>query len=432
MKLVTDISRYIVGLLFIFSGLVKAVDPVGFSYKLTEYFEVFHNPPAQMEFWSWIHIFPWEFFIDIALPISIFLVIFEIVLGVATLTGYKMKFTAWSLVLLILFFAALTFASAYYDIVKTCGCFGDAIALTPWQSFYKDCVLLFFVLIIFVNRNWIEEGEVNKTHYVMAVILLSFLGWLSFGRLEWGFTFFFPLGVLVVFYGLNFIGKSNRAMIVNVLSTVVITAFTLYCFFYLPAKDFRAYAVGKNIPEQMIGVPDSLAYTYILKNKATGKEEKFPQFPENYTEKYDYVNFETIVVKEGIPAKIQDFSISDAYGNDVTLDFLEGEGYQFLLIEYNLDESNKKVQAKANEFATKAQADGHVFVALTASPNSIAQKFKQDNGSTFDYYFSDGTVLKTIIRANPGLMVIKGGVVLGKWHYNAFPSYEDVKADLLK
>lgn len=432
MKIITDVSRYIVGLLFIFSGLVKAVDPIGFSYKLTEYFEVFHSPPAQMEAWSWISFLPWEFFVSIAVPISIFLVIFEIVLGVATLTGYKMKFTAWSLVLLIGFFGVLTFASAYYDIVKTCGCFGDAIPLTPWQSFYKDCVLMFFVLIIFLSRNWIEEGEVTPTHYVMSVILMAFLGWLSFVRLEWGFTFYFPLGVLIVFFLLAFIGKSNRAMTVNVGALVVITGFTWYCYAYLPVKDFRAYAVGKNIPEQMIGIPDSLSYVYILKNKATGAEEKFAQFPENYTEKYDYVNFETNVIKEGVPAKIQDFSISDVYGNDVTEDFLNEDIYRFFWIEYDLAKTKTKPQAKANEFATKAKADGHEFVALTASPNSIAQKFAQEHGSTFDYYFSDGTVLKTIIRANPGLMVIKNGVVVGKWHHNSFPDYEDVKQDLLK
>lgn len=417
MKVITDISRYIVGLLFIFSGLVKAVDPIGFSYKLTEYFEEFG-----------MH---WEFVLNMALPLAIFLVILEIVLGVAVMTGYKIRLTAWALLLLILFFTALTFASAQYEIVKSCGCFGDAIPLDAWQSFYKDCVLLFFVIIIFLSRNSIEEGEVTPTHYVMSALLLGFLGWLSFSRLEWGFTFYFPLVTLVLYFVLRFFGIAKASAYISWGSLLVITLFTLYCYMYLPVKDFRAYAVGKNIPEQMIGVPDSLSYVYILKNKATGESEKFDKFPENWQETHEYGSYETTVVKPGIPAKIQDFSITDPYGEDVTQEFLGGDEFRFLLIEYDLSKTNTGVQKEVNEFAKKTLEDGHVFVALTATPNSVTQQFSEQNGSTFDYYFTDGTVLKTIIRANPGLMLVRNGEVLGKWHHNAFPDYEEVKTEYL-
>lgn len=432
MKVVTDISRYIVGLLFIFSGLVKAVDPLGFSYKLTEYFEVFASPPPQMEAWSWISVFPWHYMEEYALPIAIFLVVLEIVLGVAAITGYKIKLTAWALLGLILFFSALTFASAQYEIVKTCGCFGDAIPLDPWESFYKDCILTFFVLIIFISRNGIQPGEVSVVQYVISAILLGLLGWLSFGRLEWGFTFWFPLSVLVAYFLFSFLGVSSRSMYVTLGSLVLITGFTMYCYMYLPVKDFRAYAVGKNLPEQMIGVPDSLSYTYVLKNKTTGENEDFKKFPDNYQQNYDYVEAKTEIVVPGIPPKIQDFSITDPYNNDATEEFLSNDSvYRFLLIEYDLSKSNIKVQAKANVFAEKAIGDGHTFVALTATPNSVTEKFSQDNSSTFDYYFTDGTVLKTIVRANPGLLLIRNGVVLGKWHHNSFPEYESVKAKYL-
>src|SRR6476661_8041011 len=131
------LCRVLVGLLFIFSGLIKQNDPLGFGYKLQEYFEVFHM----------------MFLYDYATAIAIFLCALEIILGAALLLGLRGKQVAWGLLLLIIFFTFLTFYSAYFDVVRTCGCFGDAIPLTPWQSFSKDLVLLLLILVIFFNRN---------------------------------------------------------------------------------------------------------------------------------------------------------------------------------------------------------------------------------------------------------------------------------------
>ena len=141
-NIITQFSRIFVGILFIISGLIKLNDPVGFSYKLAEYFSepVFNMP----------------FFVPFSLAIALFIVILEVVLGVMLLIGFKSKLTIWLLLLLIVKFTFLTFYSAYFDVVKDCGCFGDALHLTPWQSFTKDVVLLFFILILFINMKLVK------------------------------------------------------------------------------------------------------------------------------------------------------------------------------------------------------------------------------------------------------------------------------------
>ena len=165
MKYITHISRILVGALFIISGLIKLNDPLGFSYKLQEYFSA--------------DVLNITFLEPYALGISIFVVVFEVVLGVFLLIGYKLKFTVWSLLLMIVFFTFLTFYSAYFDKVKDCGCFGDALKLTPWESFTKDIILLFFVLILFFGVKHIKPlfSKLPTT----ALALLSFIFCLWFG-----------------------------------------------------------------------------------------------------------------------------------------------------------------------------------------------------------------------------------------------------------
>lgn len=162
-NIITQFSRIFVGVLFIISGLIKLNDPVGFSYKLAEYFS---EPVFNMPFLE-----------PFALGLAIFLVILEVVLGVMLLVGYRATLTIWALLLLIVFFTFLTFYSAYFDVVKDCGCFGDALHLTPWQSFTKDVVLLFFILILFINQKLIKPlFATPKTNFaVYASVLLCSL-----------------------------------------------------------------------------------------------------------------------------------------------------------------------------------------------------------------------------------------------------------------
>jgi uncharacterized membrane protein YphA (DoxX/SURF4 family) len=200
-NIITQFSRLFVGILFIISGLIKLNDPIGFSYKLDEYFSepVFNMP----------------YFVPFTLAIALFLVILEVVLGVMLLIGYKSKYTTNSLLLLVVLFTFLTFYSAYFDVVKDCGCFGDALHLTPWQSFSKDIILLFFILILFFNKNLIKPLFSNSIQNIityLSIVLCAFMG----------------------FWVIN----------------------------HLPIKDFRPYKVGTNIRTAM-EIPEGAAKSLV-------------------------------------------------------------------------------------------------------------------------------------------------------------------------
>lgn len=365
MKIITNIARVFVGLLFIFSGFIKANDAVGFGYKLVEYFEVFGT----------------HFLVPIALPLAMFICIFEIILGFTLLLGARLKLTLWLSLLMIVFFTFLTFYSAYFQKVLSCGCFGDAIPLTPWQSFYKDLILLVLIILLFIGKQQINPlvGERFEKFLVITVLIAS-------------------------------------------------TAFPLYTYNYLPVIDFRPYAIGKNIPEQTKGIPDELKYFYKLKDKKTGETKEFDKWPDGWDVQYDYVDSRTEVTKKGVEPKIKDFSISNAEGSDYSQDIIENPNYNFLLICYDLDKADKDVFGKINDFEALCKQDSVTFVALTSSTKETIEKFKADTKTNVVFYNTDGTVLKTMIRSNPGLMMLKGGTVIDMWHYHTFPSYNDVKA----
>lgn len=426
MKLITDIARYFVGILFIFSGIVKANDPLGFSYKLEEYFEEFSKLG---EYWGLLGTF-FHFCHDYALPQAIFLVILEVVLGVAILVRFRTRLTATLLLLLIGFFTALTFASAYFEIVKTCGCFGDAIPLTPWESFTKDVILLVLILIIFIRQKAIDISETDVNDFVLAAMGSVAMFKLSYD-LEWFFPFWFLVATFSAFFLIRLVEHRKAPWIVTILSTVAMSFFTFYTYSYLPVKDFRAYASGKSIVEQMQGVPDKLKYYYILREKATGKETEFEKFPENYQERYEYVDSRTEIIEKGVEPKIMDFSIVTAEGEDLTDDFLLSEDYNFLLISYDLDAAAIQPQQRINELAAGLQAKGYRFVGLTSSVPTKAAAFTIANSSPYGFLFCDQIVLKTILRSNPGLMLIKDGVVIEKWHYNNLPTLQGIELEYL-
>ncbi|MCF8257337.1 MAG: hypothetical protein K9J06_07275 [Flavobacteriales bacterium] len=427
LNILTDFARYAVGILFIFSGIVKANDPLGFSYKLEEYFEEFAKLGEYVGFLEpFFHVCK-----DYALPQAIFIVILEVVLGVAILVRFKVKIVSWLMLLLILFFTVLTFASAYFGIVKTCGCFGDAIPLTAWQSFYKDLVLLVLILVIFFRQKAIALSETGINDFVLAAIGLLVMLKMSHG-LDWYFPFNFTLVVFGLFFGIRLVEHIKAPMYVTGLSFVAMSFFSFYTYSYLPVKDFLAYAEGKSITEGMQGVPDKLKYFYVLKNKSTGELEEFEKFPENYQEKYEYVEARTEVIEKGVEPAILDFSIMTADGEDLTDDFLTSDTFTFLWISYDLDQALLQVQPRANELAKSIQEDGYRFVGITASLPDKALAFTQAHNAPFSFLFCDQIVLKTIMRSNPGLMLIREGVVIGKWHANDLPSIDQLRADYLK
>lgn len=369
MRALTQLARLAVGGLFIFSGWIKANDSLGFAYKLIEYFEVFGT----------------EFFIPYAVPLAMFICIVEMILGVTLLIGAKPKLTLWLLLLMIIFFTFLTFYSAYFNKVTSCGCFGDFWKLTPWESFTKDLILLILIIVLFIGRENVQP---------------------IFGpKLE---------GTVVV------------------IASIAAIAFPLYTYNYLPIKDYRPYAIGKNIPAQMKGVPDELKYRYKVKDKKTGEVKVIDKLAADYELYYEFIEAVTEVTKKGVEPEIKDFSISNLNGDDYTQEIIENPDYNFLLICYDLDKTNKDVFGKINDFAALCKQDHVKFIALTASTKDQVERFKQEVNTNIEFYSSDGTVLKTMIRANPGLMLLKAGTVQDMWHYHSIPAYTDVKQKYFK
>ena len=313
MKYLLHFSRLFVGNLFIFSGVVKANDPLGFSYKLEEYFHEFG-----------MH---WSFLDDILVPLAAILCIVEIILGVAVLVGYKMKLVSWSLLLMIVFFTILTGASAIFEIVRSCGCFGDAIKLTPWETFWKNVILIGLIALLLVRVKDIKEVLSKKI--TMAITLIALIS----------FSY-------ITYHVLN----------------------------HLPIIDFRAYAIGKNIPE--------------------GMEYK----------------------DDGEIPPVHDFMLEDTQ-NDLAPLILKMDKVM-LVIVYNRDKSDEEGFKAIKKVTDEAIKNGYNVYGVSASFEDDLILIQNNYDLPFNFLFCDETTLKTMIRANPGVMTLSKGTVTGKWNWN--------------
>ncbi|WP_298536304.1 BT_3928 family protein [uncultured Algibacter sp.] len=363
MKALVALSRIFVGVLFIISGFIKLNDPLGFSYKLQEYFspDVLNIP----------------FLEPYALGISVLVVVFEVVLGAFLLVGYKPKFTVWSLLLMILFFTFLTFYSAYFDKVKDCGCFGDALKLTPWESFTKDVVLLIFILVLFVGLKYIQPvfGKLQTTVLALMSFIVSL--WFGFHVLE-----------------------------------------------HLPSIDFRAYAIGKNIREGMIIPEDApkpiLKYSWKFNIKG---EEKIIVTDGSYPSvEGDFVSVETEVLQEGYTPSVVDFSI-ETEDEDLTEQFLNEENL-IVIISYSLEKIERGGALKLKALQDDARKNGYKIIGLTASGNDTKQRINEAYNVDFKWYLCDEKALKTIVRSNPGVLELDNGTIKQKVHWNDIESLE--------
>lgn len=357
MNIVKEFARYAVGALFIFSGIIKVNDPVGTQIKLTEYFEVFASDIAPF----------FEWFVPAALFLSVFLSVLEVVLGIALILGYRMRITAWILLAMIVFFTFLTFYSAYFNKVTDCGCFGDAIKLTPWQSFYKDIILLVFIGVIFWKKD-------------------EYQPW----------------------FGPRF----REFKIVG--STVFLTIIAIYAIQHLPFIDFRAYKVGNHLPSLMKN-SEPLKYIYIMEKD--GEEFEF----ETYPSEPGYTYLEARLTNPDAQAKITDLNVWEG-DNDYTDELLRGN--KLLIIVHQVEKaSTKKIDRLRN---LTFQDPNYKTWILTSSGYETFEAFRHKNQLAAPYYFADATVLKTMVRSNPGVVLLKDGKVLAKWHYNDTPLADDV------
>ena len=383
--IITHISRIAVGSLFIFSGFIKANDPLGFSYKLQEYFEVFKADSGLGIFESFAHI---------ALPLAILLCVSEMALGFMLLVGYKRDLTLWLLFTQIAFFTFLTFYSACYNKVTTCGCFGDFLVLKPWTSFWKDVALLILIALLISGKESIDNlfSEMITMSLTAIAIILSF-------------------------------------------------AFPIYAYRNLPPLDFRAYKIGDNIKTNMQAGADYKPAEYesgfIYENLKTGEQKHFDMknYPWADTLNWKWIATDNILIHDAInPPKIVDFSITNLDGEDIKDSVLNNKDYMFLLVCYDLTktEDDETLHAKINDLYKLADGEHIKMLALTAGDAKQIDDYKHKHQAMYDFANADGIVLKTMVRANPGLILIKDGTVIMNWHHNNFPTYSDVKQKFMK
>jgi Predicted membrane protein len=363
MKTLLNITRIIVGVLFIFSGLVKANDPLGLSYKMQEFFEV----------WGW------TFLDNYTLTLSVAMNAFEIIAGVAVLVGWQMRLFSWLLLLLIIFFTFLTGYALFSGKVRECGCFGDCIPLTADQSFLKDLVLLVLIGFIFWKRHTIRPA----TNKLYSMVILFFAAIFSF-------------------------------------------AFQWFVLLHLPVKDCLPYKAGNNIPEKMKNppgsIPDSTVITFVYEKG--GKEVEFTAdaFPDDFDDAtYTFIKrYDKVVRKGNASPPIKDFALQTVYGNDTTLALLTEDKYQLYVFLKNGYSANGSWPAELRAMASAARKKNIEGYLVTNIPIETLRASAPEVFHVFTPLLCDVTAIKTAARANPTLFLVKNGTILNKWSYADF------------
>ena len=357
MKLIRLISRILVGFVFIFSGFVKAVDPLGSAYKFSDYFQAFHI----------------DFLKFLCLPLSILLCTAEFITGISVLTGFRQKTGITGVFLLIIFFTPLTFILALTNPVSDCGCFGDAIHLTNWQTFGKNIILLIFILVLFTGRKSVKSIFEPLTEWLILLFI-----------------------------------------------TILFVAFSLYNLRYLPVIDFLPYKEGTNIPEKM-KVPEGAAAdkyitTFIYQKAGARKEFTINNYPANDS-LWIFIEQKSLLVKKGYVPTIHDFSIVNMKNEDITGSVLNDPSYTVLMISKKLQEADTGNLTKGFELGSYCYTTGINFYILTASGSDEVKNL--ENGLAFCN--TDETTLKTMMRSNPGYVLLKDGTIIGKWSWANLP-----------
>ncbi|KPL26049.1 MAG: hypothetical protein AMS23_03510 [Bacteroides sp. SM1_62] len=373
-KFFTFISRLILGSVFIFSGFVKGVDPLGSTYKFTDYFNAFNL----------------GFLEPFALVLAITLAAAEFIIGVSLLIRIRYRLGVWAVLVFMSFFTIITFIVALTNPVSDCGCFGDAIIMTNWQTFFKNLVLIPFVLHIF----WFRRAGQD--------VFRPLFSWVA----------------LTVF-------------------TLVFLGIEAHACRHLPLLDFRPYSIGTYIPAKMTipeGTPQDEYRTYLYYQK-NGIVEEFTEdnFPWQDTT-WTYVDSKHVLVKKGYEPPIHDFTIVDEANTDITSTLLSDEGYSFLLVAVHLGDADADAMKDASRLAAWCELAGHSFYCTTASGGQEIEAIRQTLDPAFGFHTTDEITLKTIVRANPGLLLLKEGTILAKWHYRDFPdleAFEDLLPSLM-
>lgn len=370
MKIIREIARILIGITFTFSGFVKAVDPLGSTYKFTDYFNAMGT----------------EWATKFAFMLAILMSAAEFGIGIALLLNYRVKIFSWLALFFMAYFLPFTLWVALKNPVTDCGCFGDALVISNWETFYKNIVLSVLAIIVLLQRSkYVNNYNIHfqNGYFIFFILIIGFVQHRSYN--------------------------------------------------HLPLIDFRPYKIGANIIEGMEMPADAPTDVYktefIYRDKNTGKEEKFTEkdYPWQDTINWQFVDSKSILVKEGYHPPIHDFTMENSYGEDVSDFYLNDENYTFILVTKNLTEASTRKQDKINELADEVLSSGMNFVCLTASNEDEIEQFKEENNPPYEFLVCDEITLKTIIRSNPGLVLTRKGTVLDKWHWKDIPNYEQLK-----
>ncbi len=361
MKLIINFARIVVGCLFIFSGLVKAIDPLGLAYKMQEFFEVWASMGYMPNIMMWLN--------EHALLFSIIIITVEVILGFALLLGCRIKLMAWLVLLLTLFFTFLTAFVLFSGKIRACGCFGDCIPLTPIQTFTKDIVLLILVLLILLKQQFIKPlFSVKLSISLLLITLLASVG------LQW------------------------------------------YVLHYLPLKDCLPFKIGNNIIElrkmPKNAIPDKYEYVFVYSKDGVTKDFTVAALPDS---SWEYVDRKETVIKgkNNIPL-INDFNFKTQAGNDTTEAILNQSGEYYLLYTNGFNKKEDKWYDDFKKFYANSKTPVYL---ITSDPKTAAELFLIPGEFSIPIFTCDVVAIKTAARVNPTLYLMKGPVVKNKWSW---------------
>lgn len=359
-----NIARFVLAAVFLFSGFVKAVDPKGTAYKLSEYAVYFHLDGILNE--------------QICLLLSVCLAALEFILGIYLLFGIRRKFSSLLALLILVVFTPFTLFLAIQNPVSDCGCFGDAIKLTNWQTFFKNVVLLVLSVAVYIRHRKIFYLAPRSFHWAISLYTIIF-----------------------------------------------IFLFSFFSIYYLPLIDFRPYKIGTNIVQSM-SVPEGAPLpeyktTFIMEKNGRQKEFTLDNYPDST---WTYVKRVSKVVRKGYVPPITDFAISDSEGHDLTDSILNDPTPTFLLISPSYKQADRDVTDEINSIYDYCTDHHYHFYGLTASGDDEILKWRYATGSAYPIYRADDVVLRTMIRSNPGLMLLRRGTILNKWSSNDLPKVD--------